>query len=110
VLFEAISEADTQKVAVQVTKPDGKILLTLPKVEGLDFGKRTVSHTFGNVHAQRKIGVSLYSVLLSYLQDGRIKPNRVEVLQGGLGAIPDGLERMYENKVSGVKLVVHPWE
>jgi len=110
VVYDAISEKETQEVVVQLSKPDGKVLLTLPKIESIDFGNRTAIYTFGNVHAQRKIGIALYEILLGYLQDGRIKPNRVEVVKGGLGAIPDGLERMYENKVSGVKLVVHPWE
>lgn len=110
IIYDAISLVDTQKVALEISNPDSKILLTLPKVESIDFGNRTVSNVFGNVHTQRKLGVSLYAALPHLLQDGSIKPNRVEVLKGGLGAISDGLERMYDNKVSGVKLVVRPWE
>lgn len=110
VVYDSISLAPTQQVALDVLSPNGKLLLTLPKAEGLDFADHTVSNVFGNVHAQRKLGVSMYSSLLGLLEDGSIKPNRVEVLKGGLSAIPDGLERMAENKVSGVKLVVHPWE
>jgi NADPH:quinone reductase-like Zn-dependent oxidoreductase len=73
VVYDAISMEETQKMAVQLSKADGKILLTLSKIEGLDFGDRTTSHTFGNVHDGRKIGIQLYSVLLNYLQDGCIK-------------------------------------
>ncbi len=39
-----------------------------------------------------------------------VQPNRVEVLPGGLGAIPEGAERMKNNKVSGTKLIVRPQE
>lgn len=32
------------------------------------------------------------------------------MLSGGLGAIPEGAERMKNNKVSGTKLIVRPQE
>ena len=38
------------------------------------------------------------------------QPNRVEVVPGGLAAIPAGLKRLEKNEVSGAKLVVHPQE
>ena len=38
------------------------------------------------------------------------KPNRVHFLRGGLLGIVEGLRRMEYNRVSGVKLVVHPEE
>jgi NADPH:quinone reductase-like Zn-dependent oxidoreductase len=72
VVYDAISMEETQKMAAQICKADGKIL-SLQKVDGVDFGDRITSYPLGNVHAQRKIGIQLYSVLLSYLQDGRIK-------------------------------------
>ena len=34
----------------------------------------------------------------------------MEFLNGGLGAIPAGLDRMERDEVSGVKLVVNPQE
>ena len=39
-----------------------------------------------------------------------MQPNRVEVLPNGLAGIPDGLERMKQDKVSGTKLIAHPQE
>ena len=39
-----------------------------------------------------------------------MQPNRVEVLPNGLAGIPEGLERMKNNKVSGTKLVARPQE
>jgi NADPH:quinone reductase-like Zn-dependent oxidoreductase len=73
VVYDAIATESTQRVAIEVTKPDARILLTGAKVEELNFGDRLALRTFGNVHAQRKIGIELYSVLFNYLQDGSIK-------------------------------------
>ena len=39
-----------------------------------------------------------------------MQPNRTEVLPGGLKGVNDGLQRLKENRVSGVKLIVHPQE
>ena len=38
------------------------------------------------------------------------QPNKVEVLPNGLAGIPDGLERLKQDKVSGRKLVARPQE
>ena len=39
-----------------------------------------------------------------------VEPNRIEVVPGGLNGIREGLDRLKANKVSGIKLVVHPQE
>lgn len=39
-----------------------------------------------------------------------VQPNKVEVLPNGLAGIPDGLNRLKDNKVSGTKLIAHPQE
>ncbi len=38
------------------------------------------------------------------------QPNRVELLPNGLAGIPAGLKKMERGEVSGVKLVVKPFE
>lgn len=38
------------------------------------------------------------------------QPNKAEVVPGGLNGIVPGLERLKNNEVSAVKLVVHPQE
>ncbi|KAF2637606.1 GroES-like protein [Massarina eburnea CBS 473.64] len=43
------------------------------------------------------------------LVSGKIVATRQEVLEGGLGSVQGALDRMNEDKVSGVKLVVDPW-
>ncbi|KAF5338535.1 hypothetical protein D9611_013261 [Ephemerocybe angulata] len=45
-----------------------------------------------------------------WVENGVIKPNRVDILPGGLNGVVDGLKRMEDGKVSGVKLVVRPQE
>ncbi|KAI0807631.1 hypothetical protein C8Q74DRAFT_1228406 [Fomes fomentarius] len=50
------------------------------------------------------------SALVELLQQGLIKPTPYEVLPGGLKAVPAGLERLQNNQVSGIKLVVLPHE
>ena len=40
----------------------------------------------------------------------KLQPNPVEVLPNGLAGIPEGLERIKANKVSGKKLVARPQE
>jgi len=109
-VYDPITDESTQKAALAVTNTDAKVIYASGLQEGLDFGNRTVVRTFGALHQHRKIGGEIFQFLFEYLQDGRIKTNRPEVLKGGLGGIPDGLKRLEENKVSGVKLVAHPWE
>ncbi|KAJ6474689.1 chaperonin 10-like protein [Mycena vitilis] len=53
---------------------------------------------------------SLYARMGYFLQEGIIKPARVEKLSGGLAGITDGLGRLQRNEVSGIKLVVDPRE
>ncbi|KAF9527423.1 GroES-like protein [Crepidotus variabilis] len=48
--------------------------------------------------------------LYEWLEAGVIKPNRLEVLDGGLNAVYEGIKRLENNQVSGVKLVVNPQE
>lgn len=110
VAYDSVASQETQKMAMELVKPDGKVVLVGDKKEDLDFGDRSVIRTFGSFHAHRKIGTEVFQILRKHLEDGSIKPNRVELLKGGLGGIPDGLNKLFENKVSGVKLVAHPWE
>lgn len=38
------------------------------------------------------------------------QPNRVEVVEGGLSGIPNGLERLFRGDLNGSKLIVRPQE
>ncbi|KAF9527448.1 GroES-like protein [Crepidotus variabilis] len=54
--------------------------------------------------------VLFHDELPKWLKTGAIQPTRLEVLEGGLSAIPAGLKRLENNQVSGLKLVVRPHE
>jgi len=47
---------------------------------------------------------AMWEKVLPFMERGQVKPPRIEVLPG-LEAIPSGLQRMADGKVSGVKLV-----
>ncbi|KAI5120695.1 hypothetical protein M0805_007658 [Coniferiporia weirii] len=113
-VYDAVSEADTQKQAWDLLAPGGALIaITSPKLDKEKYPNKTlVNDIYGNVHlpVMRALGVSLYAKLTELLRDGSIQPNRIKVLPNGLAGIPDGLERMREKKVSGVKLVARPQE
>ncbi|RDB28751.1 Dehydrogenase azaJ [Hypsizygus marmoreus] len=111
IVFDAISLDDTQQVSYDLLADGGHLVLVLPsqirETEGKTFssilGVWTLDHT-------RELGLKLYSQLGELLGEGVIKPNRVEVLPGGLNGIVGGLNKLENHQVSGVKLVVHPQE
>ncbi|KAH8074798.1 GroES-like protein [Cristinia sonorae] len=114
IIYDAVAEESTQGVAYDILSPGGTLVLVLPPK--IDKSKitpnKTVINTFGTVHAEahRELGVQLYSKVSDYIVSGDLKPNRTEALPGGLSGIPDGLKRLQNNQVSGVKLIAHPQE
>ncbi|KAI0351739.1 GroES-like protein [Trametes cingulata] len=58
----------------------------------------------------RDTTVAVFKQITGWLEKGLLKPNPVEVLPNGLAGIPEGLERLGNNKVSGKKLVARPHE
>ncbi|KAF8055560.1 chaperonin 10-like protein [Lyophyllum atratum] len=113
IVYDAVSLPDTQQIGYSLLAPGGHLTLVLQKnaqvtaVEGKDIttvlGMWTLPHS-------RELGVQLYSRLGELLEKGAVKPNRVEVLPGGLNGVVGGLERLKADQVSGVKLVVRPQE
>ncbi|EMD31500.1 hypothetical protein CERSUDRAFT_162941 [Gelatoporia subvermispora B] len=116
VVYDAISLASTQNPAYDIVAPGGTLVLVLP--DQIDAAKKSAApgkqivNVFGNVNApdRRKTGQTLYSKLTALLEEGAIKPNRVELLPNGLAGIPEGLKRMEKDQVSAVKLVARPQE
>ncbi|EEB90378.1 hypothetical protein MPER_11423 [Moniliophthora perniciosa FA553] len=52
----------------------------------------------------------LFTNFTRWFEEGTFVPNRVEELPNGLAGVVGGLERMKNNQISGVKLVVNPQE
>ncbi len=128
---DTISLEDTQKQGDAILTSGGYLTLVLPP--SVD----TSDKHFVAVLAFRKLDENvealsaLYGKLTEWLESGVIQvtflvpliffalninglnfaqPNRVEVLPNGLNGIVDGLKKLEENKVSGVKLVARPEE
>ncbi|KZP06120.1 GroES-like protein [Athelia psychrophila] len=112
IVYDAISEPDTQKLGYELLADNGTLILTLPSGLGETTGGKIVKSTQGSPFApgNAQVGEGLYANLHGYLESGAIQPNRVEILPGGLGGIVGGLDRLHEGKVSGAKLIVRPQE
>ncbi|KZT00564.1 GroES-like protein [Laetiporus sulphureus 93-53] len=111
VVYDAISEPNTQNLGYDLLAPGGVLLITLN--EAVDKAKlspsKRIEHVHGNVNLShnRPFGASLYSKLTALLEKRVVRPNRVKVLPNGLEGIIGGLEELKKG-VSNVKLVAHP--
>ncbi|KAF9002315.1 hypothetical protein BDQ17DRAFT_1326746 [Cyathus striatus] len=70
----------------------------------------SIIRSFVNAPQNADVVKGLYSVVTSLLERGVVVPNKTEVAPGGLAGIPEGLKRLENDRVSGMKLVVHPDE
>ncbi|KAJ7650827.1 chaperonin 10-like protein [Roridomyces roridus] len=112
VVYDAISEPDTQEVCWALVSEDGIVVAIQRGVADRDVGGKRLIHIAGSPYApiNKDFGPRLWRMLTGQVEEGTIVPNRVEKLPGGLAGIVDGLKRMENNAVSGVKLVVFPQE
>ncbi|KZT00561.1 GroES-like protein [Laetiporus sulphureus 93-53] len=115
VIFDAVSEPDTQNLAYDMLAPGGVLLITgNPAVDEARLsqsnGKR-IEQVYGNIHVpqNRELAVSLFSKLTPLLEKRIIRSNRFKVVPGGLEGIIGGLEELKKG-VSNMKLVAHPQE
>ncbi|TEB33452.1 GroES-like protein [Coprinellus micaceus] len=98
VAFDAIGTEETQKTGLEVSATSGHLLGI--KVIFPIANKTLPQHIAFMRELWAKIG--------PFVEDGDVKPLRVEILSGGLNGVPEGLQRLEVGKVSGVKLVAHP--
>ncbi|KAI0363946.1 GroES-like protein [Pilatotrama ljubarskyi] len=114
IVYDAVSESETLGVGYSALAPTGHFVVVLsnPIPSAEEGSQKKVRKAFGliNTAINRTVARSLLSKLPQLLESGEIKPNRPKVLSGGLLGIPAGLERLRNNQVSGVKLVVKPQE
>lgn len=119
VIFDAVSLPATQNAAYEILAYGGCLIVVLyprininPSTQAPGREKR-VEKAFGQVNfppENRAVGATLYRNLTALLEEGLIRPNRVETLPGGLAAAVAGLDRLRNGTVSGVKLVLRPQE
>ncbi|KAI0359568.1 GroES-like protein [Trametes cingulata] len=114
VVYDAISTPETLATGYKATAPTGDFVIVLPPpVPGADESSQKKIHlAYGYLKdpINQDFSKSFLAKLPQLLEAGDIKPNRAEVLTGGLRAVPGGLERLRNNAVSGAKLVVKPQE
>ncbi|KAL0059592.1 hypothetical protein AAF712_013643 [Marasmius tenuissimus] len=110
-VYDAISLPDTQEASYNTLAEGGNLVIVLNSQIKDPVESKKVHHVFGNVQPEfnRSFGRTLYKQLTQFLQDGTV-PNRVEELPNGLAGIPDGLKRLENDQVSGLKLIALPHE
>ncbi|TFK17632.1 hypothetical protein FA15DRAFT_710607 [Coprinopsis marcescibilis] len=84
-VFDAISTAYTQQLGIDFVCSGGSLIIsTIPLLKSEDKATKSAPQ---NIELLR----TMYANLGEWLQNGDIKPNRVETLPGGLNGIPDGI-------------------
>ncbi|CCM00612.1 uncharacterized protein FIBRA_02648 [Fibroporia radiculosa] len=107
VIYDAVSLPDTQNVAYDLLALGGCLIIDLDL--SVDKAKQTddkrVEHVYGNINIPRNkvLAVGLMSKLTTYLAEGAIKPNRVEILPNGLEGIIGGLEKLRQGAYAAMR-------
>lgn len=120
IIYDAISTPDSQVACWSLLSAGGTIVTTLPPSKDIgepgvkDEDGKFVAWVMGSVHddtmGDAKLGEEMFGVLEKMLSDGEVRPNKAEVLEGGLAGIEEGLHRLLAGKVSGAKLVTRVLE
>lgn len=118
-IFDTVSIPETNIACWSILAPGGTLIITLPPSKeignyGLGSEKnqdgKKVAWTVGVVSNDTlgdvRLGERLFGGLDKMISEGDLRPNRVEVLEGGLSAIEGAARRMEGGGVSGLKLVV----
>jgi len=113
IVYDAVSSKETQTQALDIIASGGQVVTVLGVlVDRANYPDKSITVVHADVHGSnvRASAVSLYSKVTELLASGALKTNRVELLPNGLAGIPAGLKKMERDEVSGVKLVVRPFE
>ncbi|KAA1467076.1 GroES-like protein [Dentipellis sp. KUC8613] len=115
VVYDAIGSEETQRAGWGLLGDGGALVcVSEPVVREadveLDRGRQVV-WVWGAVtlldkeEAGRKWADGMYAGIEMLLAEGKLKPNRWRAVDGGLGGIPDMVEKVGTLQVSGVKIV-----
>ncbi|EJT98746.1 GroES-like protein [Dacryopinax primogenitus] len=111
--YDAISEnGSTESVLSTLSYSAPEVVTVLPFKGELPSGAKTHEVMAGCIYYpghETKLTalLALWDVLMS---QRKIKPNPVMLMPDGLGSIEEGFDLMRKGKVSGQKIVYHPWE
>ncbi|KAK6500260.1 hypothetical protein TWF481_010607 [Arthrobotrys musiformis] len=116
--FDAFSESPSAEPLAANLSPKGKLVGILPYKQELPNGHKLKFAYVGSGHQvyppynteeESKADQDFVQVFSSYLEkilrEGRFKTHPIEVLPGGLNGIPEGLNRLKQQKVKASKLV-----
>jgi hypothetical protein len=118
--YDAISsksgDSTTTTQLATALQPQGGFLTTvLPTAEETDPSSvnfpsnvkldRTMVGTAHDPKMDAKFAEKWFRILGQWLEDGKLKPNKVKIMPSGLAGIKEGLKLLKEDKVSGEKLV-----
>ncbi|ESK92901.1 GroES-like protein [Moniliophthora roreri MCA 2997] len=113
----AISQPETLAAGVAVLADDAPLVTVLPPgiptppaLEAVE-KRGKLFKVYADVYQMnRPFGTLIYKNFTRWLEEGTFVPNRIEELPNGLAGVVAGLERMKNNQISGVKLVINPQE
>ncbi|GAB1518557.1 hypothetical protein RhiTH_001618 [Rhizoctonia solani] len=115
-VLDAISTNSTQPLAFDILTtpslaPVAHLAIVLPLADSVkekNRGDKVTVHTvYGVPHHFRDLSVPFWQIVGQWIKDEKLVPNRVQVVKGGLAAVPEALD-LSRKGVSGVKVVIHP--
>ncbi|KAH9945307.1 GroES-like protein [Epithele typhae] len=114
VVYDGASTAATQTAGLALLAAGGTLVLVHDAEVRAEAEAKGVKVVVGSgvmaFPKNRTFAAEFTRALEGMLEEGTIKPLVPEVVPGGLGAIPEGLAFGKAGKVSGKKLVFHPFE
>ncbi|RXW11342.1 hypothetical protein EST38_g14513 [Candolleomyces aberdarensis] len=114
IVVDTISSEETQTLGFNLLAPGGQIALNQSAIGLIKEAAPKENKSLVGILALKQgyfeLVQEMWTHVTKFLQDRDIQPNRVEVLPKGLDGVVEGLKRLEENRVSGVKLVVRPQE
>ncbi|CAG8441020.1 15067_t:CDS:2 [Funneliformis caledonium] len=107
-VFDIIG-SESSNIGLKVLAPNGKLAHTSEGPTDTKDDVQIKRVVLGVAHRDTqgflKTVNKLAKVIEQLLFEGRIQPNNIEVIEGGLNGIPSGLQKLKEGRVSATKLV-----
>ncbi|EKM51626.1 uncharacterized protein PHACADRAFT_187062 [Phanerochaete carnosa HHB-10118-sp] len=112
--FDAVSTSETQNAMYDLVAPGGSLIIDRRSEideAKLATGEKYVALVSGDAQnpQSHECAKALYAHATELFASGDIKPNRIEVVPGGLAGVTAALDRLREG-LSALKLVVRPQE
>ncbi|KAF9563444.1 GroES-like protein [Agrocybe pediades] len=109
--YDIVTSEFTQNLTMDILSQDGHAAFASPVVSVKPKRSITIGAVLANADAPYNVEIfkELYQKkLYGWVESGVILPSRYEVLPNGLRGVAEGLQRMESDKISRLKLIVHP--